>query len=198
MARANACPSVVFPTPGTPSINKCPRAKMLTSASRTTSSLPRITRQSAFSRSAAFCDTATAVSGDIGWILLSGMRSAGVTDVIDRLSAISHQLNLERLLSSILHQFKLKADSRELTALLHKLGWPSSKALNPLCNRRMRRKQVPEIHSQQWLNNEQVRRGRRGHHRYPPRIRIELLQCARQSIGISRVVCPGRVGLIFA
>ena len=68
--------------------------------------------------------------------------------------AVSYQLNLDALLSSILHRFKLKADSRELTALLHKLGRPSSKPLDPLCNRRMRRKQVPEIHSQQRLNNE--------------------------------------------
>src|SRR5437763_2116558 len=42
MDRASAWPSVVLPTPGTPSINKCPRAKIETRARRTTSSLPRI------------------------------------------------------------------------------------------------------------------------------------------------------------
>ena len=73
MARAKACPSVVLPTPGTPSISRWPRAKMLTRARRTTSSLPRITRRSAFSSSAAFWETAITVSGDIVGILLSAV-----------------------------------------------------------------------------------------------------------------------------
>src|SRR6202048_91249 len=76
MAQAKACPSVVLPTPGTPSIKRCPRAKMLTSASRTTSSFPRITRRSAPSSCSALCDAAIAVSGDIEWILLSGVDAA--------------------------------------------------------------------------------------------------------------------------
>src|SRR5215467_2949314 len=67
MARARACPSVVLPTPGTPSMSRCPRAKMLTRARRTTSSLPRITRRRAFSNSTALVDTARAVSGDISF-----------------------------------------------------------------------------------------------------------------------------------
>src|SRR5215470_4066271 len=41
-ARASACASVVFPTPGTPSISRCPWASTETSARRMTSSLPRI------------------------------------------------------------------------------------------------------------------------------------------------------------
>ena len=81
MARASACPKVVLPTPGTPSIRRCPRAKMLTSARRTTSSLPRITRRMAFSSSAALWDTAMAVSGDIRSILLGSGELGGVTGV---------------------------------------------------------------------------------------------------------------------
>src|SRR6185312_9304651 len=50
MARASACASVVLPTPGTPSISRCPRASTDTIARRTTSSLPRITLRSAASR----------------------------------------------------------------------------------------------------------------------------------------------------
>ena len=41
-ARAMAWASVVLPTPGTPSISRWPRASTETSASRSTSSLPRI------------------------------------------------------------------------------------------------------------------------------------------------------------
>src|SRR5580704_1408240 len=40
MARERAWPSVVLPTPGTPSMSRCPRAKMLTRARRTTSPFP--------------------------------------------------------------------------------------------------------------------------------------------------------------
>src|SRR5882757_7375730 len=40
--RASACASVVFPTPGTSSINKCPRASKQASDRRRTSDLPRI------------------------------------------------------------------------------------------------------------------------------------------------------------
>src|SRR5579864_9434480 len=90
MARARACPSVVLPTPGTPSMSRCPRAKMLTSARRTTSSLPRITRRRAFSSSTALVDTAMAVSGDILWILLSALVDEGVTVVIE-LRAMSYE-----------------------------------------------------------------------------------------------------------
>src|SRR5262249_4120527 len=64
-ARARAWPSVVFPTPGTPSINKCPRAKIQTRASLRTSSLPRITLRSEDSNCAARVEAAAAVSGDI-------------------------------------------------------------------------------------------------------------------------------------
>src|ERR1700678_193284 len=42
--RANACASVVLPTPGTSSISKCPRASSAVSASWITSSLPFTTR----------------------------------------------------------------------------------------------------------------------------------------------------------
>src|SRR6266849_1190408 len=106
MARARACPSVVLPTPGTPSMSKCPRAKTLTSASRTTSSLPRITRRRAFSSSAALWDTAMAVSGDIQSILLSGFGRAGVTYVTERIAQRPHQrerptrTNLNRIFSN--------------------------------------------------------------------------------------------------
>src|SRR6478609_7946676 len=65
MARARAWPRVVLPTPGTPSISKCPRASTETKARRTTSSLPRITLRSAFSSCVARRDAAIAVSADI-------------------------------------------------------------------------------------------------------------------------------------
>src|SRR5579862_5274182 len=41
-ARAMACASVVFPTPGTSSISRCPRASRHASDRRSTSALPRI------------------------------------------------------------------------------------------------------------------------------------------------------------
>src|SRR5581483_4116210 len=52
-ARAIACPSVVLPTPGTPSMSRWPRAKIETSARRTTSSFPRMIVRSALSSCAA-------------------------------------------------------------------------------------------------------------------------------------------------
>src|SRR5580698_4304149 len=99
MARERAWPSVVLPTPGTPSMSRCPRAKMLTRARRTTSSLPRITRRSAFSNSAAFwkmatCDGALAISGDIVFDSTIALRGGGVTGVLGtsyQLSAVSSQ-----------------------------------------------------------------------------------------------------------
>src|SRR5215469_3738407 len=89
MARARACPSVVLPTPGTPSISRCPRARMLTNARRTTSSLPRITRRSEFSRSAALWETATAVSGDILFDSTVWPPSGRVTYVIKPASELA-------------------------------------------------------------------------------------------------------------
>src|SRR5271169_3800384 len=59
--RASACASVVLPTPGTPSISRCPRANSATSARRTTSSVPRITRRSAPSSCIARCTGSEAV-----------------------------------------------------------------------------------------------------------------------------------------
>src|SRR5208283_1654276 len=107
MARARACPSVVLPTPGTPSMSRCPRAKIETRARRTTSSLPRITRRRAFSSSAALLetalwDTALAVSGDILSILLLAAAGERVTDVHGagyQLSAVSSQPNNRLLVS---------------------------------------------------------------------------------------------------
>src|SRR5208282_5567415 len=74
MARASAWPSVVLPTPGTPSISKWPLAKIETKARRRTSSFPRITRRRLFSSSAARREVATRVSGAIVGILLCWSR----------------------------------------------------------------------------------------------------------------------------
>src|ERR1017187_3118169 len=77
MARARAWPSVVLPTPGTPSISRWPLAKMETRARRRTSSLPRMTRRRLFSSSAARREAATRVSGAIVAILLWHRAASG-------------------------------------------------------------------------------------------------------------------------
>src|ERR1022692_973579 len=148
MARASACPSVVLPTPGTPSISRCPRAKMLTSARRTTSSFPRITRRRAFSSSAALWDTAVAVSRDI-WLDFTIWRGArGVTDVTGpqlltssfvipsepRDLGFRATTNPERERESILRLFELEASSG---LLLHKLRRASGQPLDAIGNWRM-------------------------------------------------------------
>src|SRR5882724_8550231 len=69
MTRAKACAKVVLPTPGTPSSNRCPRAKIETSAKRTTSSLPRMTERKALSNWPTRVARPAAVLGDIAAIL---------------------------------------------------------------------------------------------------------------------------------
>src|SRR5260370_28215282 len=81
--------------------------------------------------------------------------------------------------------------------LLLKFRRPPCQPLDPLRNRRMRRKQVRKIYPQQRLNDKKMSRRRGGHHRHAPRISIQLLQSARQSVRISRKVSPGSIGLIF-
>src|SRR5215469_2352851 len=170
MARARACPRVVLPTPGTPSISRCPRAKMLTSARRTTSSLPRMMRRRAFSSSAALLDTAIAVSGDIRLILIYRTENGGVTVVTGLL--LGRWLTRERVLqpSNVLFldtcrkppcvYFPTLPSGPKLETRSCVCG-PSRQALDPLRGRRMRREQVGErarIHSQKWLDDEQMRR----------------------------------------
>src|ERR1017187_884619 len=82
MARASAWPSVVLPTPGTPSISRCPLAKTETKAMRRTSSLPRMTRRSADSSSAARRALADNVSGGIRLDSTMGSELDAVTGVI--------------------------------------------------------------------------------------------------------------------
>src|ERR1700756_5785462 len=74
-----ACAGVVLPTPGTPSIRRCPRASTETRARRTISSLPRMTFFSSFSRREARSEAAITVSGDMKAILLCGDERALVT-----------------------------------------------------------------------------------------------------------------------
>ena len=82
-ARARAWPSVVLPTPGTPSISRWPRAKIETSARRTTSSLPRMTLRSAVSSCTARWEAAVAVSGDIRWrFYYARVAAESVTNVM--------------------------------------------------------------------------------------------------------------------
>src|ERR1700724_2608479 len=210
MAQAKACPSVVLPTPGTPSIKRCPRAKILASARRTTSSFPRITRRSARSSCSALCDAAIAVSGDIEWILLSGVDAAQLPTSQDcDLAPGVLRCSLTTNKGERPARGNLPAPTeggRSSTAgaarslerfLLLKFRRPPRQPLDPLRNRRMRRKQVRKIHPQQRLNDKKMSRRRRGHHRHAPRIRIQLLQSARQSVRIPRKVSPGSVRLIF-
>src|SRR4051812_1481171 len=56
-ARAIVCAKVVLPTPGTPSMRRCPRAKRQTSERRTTLSWPRMMERSVFSKMAARDET---------------------------------------------------------------------------------------------------------------------------------------------
>src|SRR5579864_8232394 len=157
MARASACARVVLPTPGTPSMSRCPRARMLTSARRTTSSLPRITRRNAFSSSIALWDTAIAVSGDIGSILLSASEMEGVTDVTNltsdlrlwtsaKLALSQNVIFIEACEGRLRGRLRSEVQSPK-SDLLHKLRGSSGQALNALGNRGMRREQVPESHS---------------------------------------------------
>src|ERR1700680_4360923 len=173
MAQAKACPSVVLPTPGTPSIKRCPRAKILTSASRTTSSFPRITRRSARSSCSALCDAAIAVSGDIEWILLSGADAAqlptsqdcGFAPWVLRCSRLTTKKGENaRLRGTCLLPPKAGGPApagapRSLERfLLLKFRRPPRQPLDPLRNRRMRRKQVRKIHPQQRLNDKKMSR----------------------------------------
>ena len=75
-------PTLILPTPGTPSISRWPRARMGTSARRMMSSFPRMTVRRAFSsRVARWVAVAVAVSGDIPSILLcSEIRSSARID----------------------------------------------------------------------------------------------------------------------
>src|ERR1700687_728650 len=92
MARARAWPSVVLPTPGTPSMSRWPLAKMETRARRRTSSLPRMTRRRLASSSPARRAVAISVSGAIGADSTMRAAVAAVTAVIDQLSAVSSEL----------------------------------------------------------------------------------------------------------
>ena len=62
----------------------------------------------------------------------------------------------------------------------------------------MRREQVAEVHSQQWLDNEQMCGRGAGLHRDAARIGVELLQSAGQGIRIAGEMSAGGIGLIFA
>src|SRR5208282_6853470 len=81
MARARAWPSVVLPTPGTPSISRWPLAKMETKARRRTSSLPRITVRRLASSAPARRAVAIIVSGAISADSTMRAAEAAVTDV---------------------------------------------------------------------------------------------------------------------
>src|SRR5216684_2772531 len=198
MAQAKACPSVVLPTPGTPSIKRCPRAKMLTSASRTTSSFPRITRRRACSSCSALCDATIAVSGDIEWILLSGADAGRLPTsqdcsfslwlpVLDaklrsRSWALGGSLPTKNENARLKETCALQSVAGGLERpveperfLLLKFRRPPCQPLDPLRNRRMRRKQVRKIYPQQRLNDKKMSRRRGGHHRHAPRISIQLL-----------------------
>ena len=87
---------------------------------------------------------------------------------------------------------------RAKSCLLRKLRGPSRQALDAFGDWGMGREQAAEVHSQQWLDDEQVRgRGCRLH-RDAARVGVEFLQGAGESIGIAGEMRACRVGLIFA
>ena len=57
---------------------------------------------------------------------------------------------------------------------------------------------LPKVHSQERLNDEQMRRRGGGLHRHAARVGVELLQGAGQRVRIAGKVRAGRIGLIFA
>src|SRR5208337_2450523 len=125
-ARAIACPRVVLPTPGTPSISKWPRASRETTDRRTISSLPRMTLRSAFSSSVARDETALAVSGDIRRRFYNAER--------DRVGYLRHGLGYWLLAfgswpnpDKQAKSCNLRANSQEPTA---KSQWPHFYCIN--------------------------------------------------------------------
>src|SRR5208283_906389 len=99
MARARAWPSVVLPTPGTPSISRWPLAKMETRARRRTSSLPRMTVRSDCSSRAARVDETLAAGVDIASILLCELRAEGLLESCAnmRFPAVEQEVGVLRL-----------------------------------------------------------------------------------------------------
>src|SRR5205807_10064556 len=83
-------------------------------------------------------------------------------------------------------------------AYILKFGRTAGQPFNSLRDRWMRREQVADVHPQQWLNDKQVcRRGRR-HHRHSLRVGVQFSQGARQRVRVPGEVCSRFVGLIFA
>src|SRR5215469_2151522 len=90
---------------------------------------------------------------------------------------------------------KLTADGCEL--LLLKLRRSSREALDAFGDRGMGGEQAAEVHSQEWLDDEQMRRRRRGHQGSATGVAIELGEGAGQGIRVPGVVRPGSVGLVL-
>jgi len=65
------------------------------------------------------------------------------------------------------------------------LGGAAGETLDSLGNRGVGGEQVAHVHSQQWLDDEQVRRRRGRGHRNALRIGVELSQGAGQRVGIA-------------
>src|SRR5262245_39932225 len=73
----------------------------------------------------------------------------------------------------------------EAETLLQELCRPASQALDPLCDWRVRREQASEVHTEQRLNDEQVRSRGRSLHRQTAGISVELRQGASQGVRIA-------------
>src|SRR5216683_7406965 len=61
----------------------------------------------------------------------------------------------------------------------------------------MRRKKAAKAHSQQWLNDEKMRRRRGRNERHTFRIRVQFGERASQSIRISGELRASFIGLVF-
>src|SRR5215831_5469133 len=82
--------------------------------------------------------------------------------------------------------------------LLRELRWLSGQALDAFRYRRVSGKQTAEAHSQQRLDDKQVRRRGRRHQGNSARVLVQLAQCACQSVWVPRVMGTAGIGLIFA
>src|ERR1700687_48726 len=165
-ARARAWPSVVLPTPGTPSISRCPLAKMETRARRRTSSLPRMTVRRLFSSSAARREVATRASGAIRGDFTMRVAEVAVTNVIVRRRDLTHLVSPVHLcvpLCSLwfkhffttgnteVHRENLPpklfaVHGEQVACLLEEFRRSSRQPLDPFRGWRMRREQVAETH----------------------------------------------------